>query len=161
MVVAFDNLPDYARIWIYQCNRAFTDEELSEVNNLTQEFLEGWQVHGKNLKAAFELPYNRFLILAIDQDHQPASGCSIDASVAFIQSLEKRFDVDLLDKMNVTFKQGEYIAYKTLLDFKKMVKDKAVSPNTIVFNNLVTTKGEYCENWEIPAKNSWHQRFLK
>jgi hypothetical protein len=41
-----------------------------------------------------------------------ATGCSIDKSVQFIQSLEKKYDVDLLDKMNVTFKLGEHIAHK-------------------------------------------------
>jgi hypothetical protein len=53
--------------------------------------------------------------------------------VEFIQSLEQKYKVDLLDKMNVTFKLGEHIAHKPLIDFKKMVKDKAVTGNTIVF----------------------------
>jgi hypothetical protein len=90
-----------------------------------------------------------------------ASGCSIDASVHFIQQLEKAYNVDLLDKMNVSYKQGEYVAYKDLSDFKKMAKDRAVSLNTIVFNNLVATKAEFLDNWEVPAKDSWHARFIK
>jgi len=63
--------------------------------------------------------------------------------------------------MNVSYKQGEYIAYKTLLNFKKMAKDKAVSKNTIVFNNMVNNISEFNENWEVPASESWHSRFLK
>ncbi|MCB0467399.1 MAG: ABC transporter ATPase, partial [Aequorivita sp.] len=96
----------------------------------------------------------------LNQANASASGCSIDASVHFIQSLQEKFDVDLLDKMNVTFYSGEYIAYKPLADFRKMAKDKSVSKNTIVFNNLVNTKAEYLENWEVPARESWHNRFL-
>ena len=65
-----------------------------------------------------------------------------------------------MDKMNVSYKQGDFIAYKTLIDFKKMAKDKAVSKNTIVFNNLVTNIAELNENWEVPASESWHSRFL-
>jgi len=41
-----------------------------------------------------------------------------------------------------------------------MAKDKAVSKNTIVFNNLVNNKGEYLSDWEVPASDSWHNRFL-
>ena len=41
-----------------------------------------------------------------------------------------------------------------------MAKAKSVSPNTVVFNNLVNTKAEYLEHWEVPAKESWHSRFL-
>jgi hypothetical protein len=68
--------------------------------------------------------------------------------------------MELLDKMNVSYKQGEFIAYKPLQDFRKMAKDKAVSGNTIVFNNLVTNKHEYLHHWEVPASESWHNRFM-
>ena len=68
--------------------------------------------------------------------------------------------VDLLDKMNVTFKLGEHIAHKPLIDFKKMVKDKAVTENTIVFNNLINTIEEFNDSWEVPALDSWHSRFF-
>ena len=88
-------------------------------------------------------------------------GVSIDASVNFIQQLEQQYNVDLMDKMNVSYKQGEFIAYKPLADFKKMAQQKAVSKNTIVFNNLVTNIAEFNENWEVPASESWHSRFIK
>ena len=80
--------------------------------------------------------------------------------VRFIQEIEEEFQVTLLDKMNVTFKQGEFLAYKSLSDFRKMAKDKAVSANTIVFNNLVENKEEFETHWEVPASDSWHSRFL-
>jgi len=53
----------------------------------------------------------------LNQANASASGCSIDASVRFIQSLEKEFGIDLLDKMNVAFYNGEFIAHKSLSDF--------------------------------------------
>lgn len=160
MLVDFNTLPDNSRVWIYQANRSFTENELLELKNDLSQFLNNWTAHGKDLQAGFEIKYNRFLVIALDQSGQTATGCSIDASVHFIQHLEKKYQVELLDKMNVSFKQGEYIAYKTLLDFKAMAKQKAISKNTIVFNNLVATKGEYTEHWEVPASESWHARFV-
>ncbi|PZD76470.1 ABC transporter ATPase [Mesonia sp. K7] len=160
MLVDFKELPDEARIWIYQANRSFTEEEQKEITDKTTRFLEQWTAHGKDLQAGFDLKYNRFLVIGLNQESQSATGCSIDASVHFIQELEKTYKVDLLDKMNVSFKQGEYIAYKPLIDFKKMVKDRSVSANTIVFNNLVNTKSEFLSDWEVPLAQSWHNRFL-
>ena len=160
MLVPFQSLPNTARIWIYQCNRTFTDSELTEVKSLLETFLTRWTAHGADLKAGYELPYGRFIVIGLDQSVNSASGCSIDASVHFIQDLEQKFQVQLLDKMNVSYKQGEYIAYKPLKDFKKMAKEKAVSKNTIVFNNLVASKQEFLENWEVPASDSWHARFM-
>ncbi len=160
MYIPFDNLPDDSKIWIYQSNRKFSDEEFKEVETDLKSFLENWSSHGTSLASSYQLKYNRFIILAVNQEVQAATGCSIDSSVAFIQGLEQKYNVDLLDKMNVTFKNGEFIAHKSLLEFKKMAKEKAVTENTIVFNNLVNTIQEFNESWEVSALDSWHSRFF-
>ena len=160
MLVPFEELPDHARIWIYQSNREFTPEEIERLKKAADDFVTQWTAHGQSLKAAYDIPYNRFFVLGLDQSQHAASGCSIDASVHFVQAMEKAFEVDMLDKMNVTYRHGEAISYKPLLEFKKMAKDRAISGKTIVFNNLVSTKAEYDEHWEVPAQDSWHQRFF-
>lgn len=160
MLVDFNTLPETSRVWIYQANRSFTLDELVDIEKKINEFLEQWTAHGADLKAGYEIKYKRFITIGLDQGVNPATGCSIDASVRFIQQLEQEYNVDLIDKMNVSFKQGEFVAYKPLNDFKKMAKNKSVSPNTIVFNNLVNNIAEYRTNWEVPAKDSWHNRFL-
>jgi hypothetical protein len=160
MYVPFEELPDESRIWIYQGDRKFSDDEVAEIETALQQFVEQWAAHGTGLEASYTLRYNRFIILAVNQQAQGATGCSIDASVHFIQQLEQKYNVNLLDKMNVTFRQGEFLTHKPLIDFKKMAKDKSVSANTIVFNNLVNTVGEFNDYWEVPAAESWHSRFF-
>ncbi|SDB34940.1 hypothetical protein SAMN03097699_0835 [Flavobacteriaceae bacterium MAR_2010_188] len=161
MLVDFEKLSETSRVWIYQSNRSFTDAEVEELNNELNEFLNQWTAHGQNLSAAYKIEYKRFIIIGLDQSLNAATGCSIDASVHFIQHLEKKYNVELLDKMNVSYKQGEFIAYKPLSDFKKMAKEGAVSKNTVVFNNLVTNVSDFKDNWEVPASDSWHSRFFK
>ena len=160
MLVDFNTLPETSRVWIYQANRSFTETEIEEITAKINVFIENWTAHGGDLHSGYEIKYKRFIVIGLNQNLNTATGCSIDASVHFIQQLEKEYNVDLMDKMNVSYKQGEFIAYKPLTDFRKMAKDKAVSKNTIVFNNLVANKAEYIENWEVPAKDSWHNRFL-
>ena len=161
MLVDFNTLPEESRVWIYQANRSFTEAELTEIKQKLDTFIENWTAHGSDLQSGYTIEYKRFIVIALNQSLNNATGCSIDASVRFIQQLEQDYNVDLMDKMNVSYKQGEYVAHKSLLDFKKMAKDKAVSKNTIVFNNLVTNIAEFKENWEVPASESWHSRFLK
>ena len=161
MYVNFDNLPDNSRVWIYQSNRTFSKIELDSISGDLSEFLSGWTAHNNSLEAGFEIPYNRFIVLGVNQHITQASGCSIDASVRFIQDLEARYEITLLDKMNVTFKQGDFLVYKPLNEFVKLAKAKSVSKDTIVFNNLVDTKSDYRLFWEVPARDSWHNRFVK
>lgn len=161
MMSDFKTLSENSRIWIYQSNRSLTQQEKESISKLIEDFLNNWKSHGVSLNSGFEIKYNRFIVIAQDQNTQNATGCSIDSMVHFIQKLEKQYNISLLDKLNVSYKQGDYIAYKSLKDFKKMVKDGAVSKNTIVFNNLVQTKLEYTNYWEVPAFESWHARFFK
>ena len=160
MISDFKTLSENSRIWIYQSNRSLTQKEKESISKLIEDFLNNWNSHGVSLNSGFEIKYNRFIVIAQDQNSQSATGCSIDSMVHFIQKLEKQYNISLLDKLNVSYKQGDYIAYKSLKDFKKMVKDGAVSKNTIVFNNLVQTKLEYTNYWEVPAFESWHARFF-
>lgn len=161
MLVDFKTLPEESRVWIYQANRSFTDLEQEEISKKLEVFIENWTAHGSDIQSGYTIVYKRFIVIALNQSLNKATGCSIDASVRFIQQLEHDYQVDLMDKMNVSYKQGDFIAYKPLQDFIKMAKEKAVSKNTIVFNNLVTNIAEFNENWEVPASESWHSRFLK
>ena len=147
-------------VWLYQSNRKCSEKEITEISNKLKKCLENWTGNGSDLFCSFTIKYNRFIVIALNEKSNKATGCSIDSCVHFIQGLEQQYSVDLLDKMNVAFKQGEFISYKSLIEFKKLVKSNSVSKNTIVFNNLVTDVLDFNTNWEIPAYKSWHSRFF-
>ena len=84
----------------------------------------------------------------------------MDSQVDFIIDLQNNYKVSLLDRMNVCFKQGEYVQYKELKDFKKLVKNRAVTAKTIIFDNLITNKHDFQNFWEIPIAESWDNRFF-
>ena len=65
-----------------------------------------------------------------------------------------------MDKLNITFKVNDNINVVKLSDFQKFAKEGKITSATIVFNNMVSTKEDFENNWEIPAKESWHKRFL-
>src|SRR3954466_10284215 len=92
-------MPSDSRIWIYQSNRTFSGQEISVIEERAKQFLETWTAHDNALRASFEIRYNHFLLIMIDKNYAQASGCSIDKSVHFIQSLEKEFNITLMDRM--------------------------------------------------------------
>ena len=161
MLVPFSALPEHSRVWIYPSSRAFTAEEKDAIATQMEEFLSQWATHGSPLKTGYDLPYDHFIVIGLDEAVQGASGCSIDASVRLIQALEQKFNLTLLDKMNVCYRKDETIVYSNMKDFRKLTKNHAVNQETIVFNKLVVNKGEYEDLWEVPAYNSWHSRFIK
>ena len=160
MFTQYKNLPQNSRVWIYQSDREFTSEEIEIVSVKAEDFINQWTRHGDDLKGSFTFKYNQFLVLAVDESFNTVSGCSIDSSVRFIQALEKELQLELMNKMNVTFKDNEHINLVTLADFQRYAKEQKVTLETIVFNNMVATKEDFENKWEVPARESWHKRFL-
>jgi hypothetical protein len=68
--------------------------------------------------------------------------------------------MDLTNRLNISFRIGSNINIVSMADFQKFVKEGKITAETIVFNNMVTTKSEFEQNWEVPVLNSWHKRFL-
>jgi predicted HTH domain antitoxin len=161
MLISFKDLSDESRVWIYQASRTFSKEEKTDLIKELENFLNQWTAHGADLVTSYEIPYDRFIVIALNEKVQGATGCSIDSSVRFIQSLEEKYNIQLLDKMNVTHKNGSEFLYTPLKEFRSLAKKRKVSYNTIVFNNLVLNKAEYLIHWEVPAGQSWHSRFIK
>ena len=160
MFTEYKNLPSNSRVWIYQSDREFTSKEIQFISEKAEDFINQWTRHGDDLKGSFTFKYNQFLILAVDESFNTVSGCSIDSSVRFIQALEKECALDLMNKMNVVFKDNDHINLVKLPDFQRLAREQKITSETLVFNNMVATKEALENNWEVPAKESWHKRFL-
>ncbi len=159
MFIDFKDLSEDSKVWIYPSNRKFYPQEIEEVQTKIQLFIDDWNSNDANFKASYQFLYNRFIIFSVDENSS-IENKDIDTSVQFILELEKEYNVQLLDRMNVCFKQGEFVQYKDLKEFKKLIKSRAISKKTIVFDNLVTTKQELENYWEVPITESWYNRFL-
>jgi hypothetical protein len=160
MFVEYKELPGTSRVWVYQSDREFSQEEIEYISAKAILFIDNWTRHGDDLKGSFTIKYNQFLVIAVDESFNNTSGCSIDASVRFIKSLEDELRIDLMNKLNVSFKDGDRINIVSLSEFQDFAKAKKITENTIVFNNMVDTKSSLERNWEVSAKDSWHNRFL-
>lgn len=161
MLVDYNLIPETAKAWIYPSSRKFYDTEIDGVHEKITSFLENWKASDESFQVSYKLLYNRFIVFFTDNGNEQLLNIDIDASVMFILQLQQEYTVELLDKMNVCFKQGEYVQYKDLKDFKKLIKNRAVTGKTIVFDNLVTSKEEFENYWEVPITESWYGRFLK
>jgi hypothetical protein len=151
--------PD-SRVWIYQAERDLTSLEEDEMTQELSNFVREWAAHGKNLQADFRIFFNRFVCLFVDESAHSASGCSIDSSVHFIQSLERKYGVQLMQRTQIAYLANDQIRTIEMNDFSDLAKNGEVDSNTLVFNNLVRSLGEMRSGWIVPAKKSWHSRFL-
>ncbi len=159
MLISYKQLSEEARVWVYPSSRKFYPQEIEELELKIKTFVSLWKQEDVNFKASYQLLHKRFIIFLSDEN-TILSNRDLDKQVAFILQLQQDYDIELLDKMNVCFKQGKFIQYKELKEFKKLLNNKSVNDKTIVFDNLVQTKFELENHWEVPITESWYKRFL-
>jgi hypothetical protein len=156
----FEEMDNSARIWIYQSSEALPFEKIEPLSARLMNFLDDWQAHGNNLKASFTLKYSRFIIVALDEKSYQATGCSIDKLTHLIQALEGEFEISLLDRMQIAFKEEGMVNTLPMTAFRNELESGELSADTIVFNNLIETKAQLDKEWEVAVKDSWHKQML-
>ena len=161
MFVDFEEIPEDAKVWVYPSSRKFYPNEIEALEEKVKTFVENWKADDLTFKASYKILYNRFIVFTADDIATELSNADMDAAVSLILNLQETYEVALLDRMNVCFKQGEHVQYKDLKDFKKLLKNKALTGKSIIFDNLVNTKQDFDNYWEITIEESWYNRFLK
>ncbi len=160
MFVPFDEIHDRSRIWIYQSSRKLNREEVSIISDALRAFTERWLVHGSPMRASFDIKFDQFVILAADEDVNSASGCSIDDSVRTFKKLGSDLSIDFFDRTQVAFRRADEVFMIPVSDLKSKLLDGEWNSETMVFNNLVASKGDLRNSWQVPAGTTWLKRFL-
>jgi len=156
----FTSLPAETRVWIYQSSRSFTAEESAAIKKAISDFAQSWVSHNQALKAFGDLYHNQFVVLMVDETQAGASGCSIDSSVKFIRHLQQQLGVDFFDRMTFAWKDGTEVKTAHRTEFSELYKQGLINEETLVFDNLVATKGAFEDAWVKPLKESWHARMV-
>lgn len=161
---AFPHLPDSARLWAFGVSRPLTAQEEARLLERVDAFLEGWKAHGHPLSAARDWRYGRFLLVAVDDRITPPSGCSIDALVRELRVLEGDFAAEIVGGAPVWFREGGpdgTIRRVSRAEFRQKARAGEVRPDSVVFDlSLTRVDALRAGNWELPARSSWHGRYL-
>lgn len=160
MRVDFEKIPDESRIWVYQSNVDFTESDIHYINNKSSVFVDNWMAHNMELQASFRIMYNRFLVIAVNEEYNPIGGCSIDYSLQLVKDISKNINKNLLDRLLVSYRKGSIIESITLKELKNNLRSGSISTETVIFNMTVNTKKELNNNFEIKLSSSWLSKFI-
>ena len=148
-----------SRVWIYQADRFLNESETNEIKELAGQFVASWTAHGSALLGKAYVVDNLFLILEVDEEVAAVTGCSIDKSVHFVKGLGEQFNVDFFDRMRVSYVDTDgKLQIASRDQFQQLVKEGAITSDTIVYNNLIQNTEELDSNWKIPFSQSWHSK---
>lgn len=161
IIDALSDLGDDSRLWIFQADRALTEQEQSNVQSWLDDFMPKWTSHSRSLKAQAVVGYERFVIVALDEVvSNAASGCSIDSMTQHIQAIANQLSLNLMDRVTFCFMLDNQVQGIHMNEVGAAVEQGTISESSLVFNNLIKTKKELTSDWLIPINQSWQKRFL-
>ena len=160
MFIPFASLPDHSRLWIYQSDRKFTAEEVSLISDALLSFTDQWNAHGSPLMTSFDIRLNQFIVIAADEQHVPASGCSIDGAVRTIKELGQRLGIDFFDRTAIAFFENEGVTIFPMASLKKLFNEGVLHHESHLINLLVPTKADLENSFIVPASSTWLRRYL-
>ena len=149
MVVDFNTTSDQSRIWIYAAEQKLTNEQENHILKSISNHLQNWEAHKVPLTAGVTILENHFIIIALDETKNGASGCSIDTLQNTIQELENELSISLLNRLNVFCKIREEI--KCIPTFR--LKNE-IDEDTLFYDLTIQKKSEL-QSYLKPISEGW------
>ena len=159
--VPFASLPDAARLWVFSATDAVPPQASPGLLERVDAFLEEWHAHGHPVGGGRDWRYDRFLLIAADEEATGVSGCSTDSLFRVFKAAERELGISLLDSSRVWYRAGEEIRSESRAEFRERSRRGEIGPETIVFDNTAATVGDVRGGrWERPLRDSWHAKLL-
>ena len=155
MLTDFNNLPEDARIWIYASETSLNSNQQKEIINILSDHLEGWNAHKVPLTAGVTILENHFIVVALDENKNGASGCSIDTLQQKVQEIEKEFSISLMNRLNVFCKIEQEI--HSVPSFKLA---SVANANTLFYDLTILTKRDL-NTYLKPISEGWCASYVK
>lgn len=152
-------LSSSSRIWVYQASRNLSTKEETYLEEKLDAFTADWSSHGSKLLVIAEIKHHRFVVIGVDESQAPASGCSIDKSVHFMTEIGQELGIDFLDR-NLVYMAADELKTVEIKHIKNAVTSQIINPETIVFDNTVSTYENFTYKWQTQASETWLKRYF-
>jgi len=154
MLVDFNTIADNSRIWIYAAEKKLTSDKKTYIINYISDHLQNWNAHKVPLIAGVTILENYFIVIALDESENRASGCSIDLLQNMIQDLEKELSVSLLNRLNVFCRIDDKILCVPSFKLGCIAKD-----NTLFYDLTIQNKSDL-HSYLKPISEGWCKNLL-
>ncbi len=143
----FPQLASDSRVWVYQSNRPFSENEKDQLTEVFKVFVDSWAAHGSKLVADATIIGDYFVVLAVDEKTAMASGCSIDSSVKFIKTIGQQFNIDFFNRLKLVVQKENETKMISFSDLGQYEDWK-------IYNTLVNTIDLLNTSFLIPVNES-------
>ena len=111
--------------------------------------MKDWEAHKVPLKAAVTILENHFIVIALDETKNRASGCSIDTLQYKIQVIEEELSISLLNRLNIFCRVEDNIKCIPTARLAELANKETL------FYDLTIQKKSELSTWLKPIEEGW------
>ena len=149
MITKFSKLNDKSRIWIFGSDKKLTDSQIKYINSSITCHIQDLSSHKNPLLGSFCILEKYFIIIAIDESINVASGCSVDTIIRLIQSIQNHLSMSLLNRQNIFCRINSQIVCVPLSKIKEIANS-----DTLFYDLTIKNKGQIKDILR-PIREGW------
>jgi hypothetical protein len=148
-----------SKIWIYQFKKELVIQDLQNIDTKLALFANTWESHGTKLDAKAFILENHFVIIAANEAHFEASGCSIDKSVQVLRNVNEEYKLDLFNRLNIAVVKNERIQFYSKAELQEELLKGNFSFEDFYLDVSVVS-GNDISNLLKPLHQSWFYKSM-
>jgi hypothetical protein len=154
-----NNLPEWAAtfapqssVWVFASQRLITNDISNAIDNELKPFINQWNAHGTQLSAAYTILHHHFIIIAVDANVEPASGCSIDKLTHTMQAISTSHQLELFDRLRFFYYENNAVQHCAWSQRQSAIKamENEQNPTIFYFQNHINTIEQLNNQWCKP-----------
>lgn len=166
LIQSTTDIPSGYEVKVFVAENPFSEQSLSEIFNNSNEFFENWRCHSKYVDGvAWILDNQIFIIGSNTKQISKLSGCSMDARLHFVSSLEQSLEMSIINSGKIFAKSSEAsriqsYSRREFIDHFSSVDESSLEESLVV-NTMISHSDQLHDELIIPINHSWHAKLLK
>ena len=138
----FQNLHPQSKIWLYISPVSIDSVTKKNISSLFKDFVDDWKSHGKPVNGQLKFIKDNLLVVGADYFPDGMCGRAVDAQVRFINQINERFNLDLLNRTNIAFVKQDSIVVHNYNNLDDLIKKGTVNKSTVYCNTFSTKNSD-------------------
>ena len=159
--MALQHLPDRSRIWQFVADKKLQDSELNALRHSLEEFVSGWKAHGNELSAGYEIYYDQLVVIAVDEEAEAPSGCSIDKAFRLLQEFGASTQIDFFKRTALLLVENDISKWRTKNEVLEEIAAGTIRSNQMVADTMIANLGAFRNKNLVSLAESWLGRTEK
>lgn len=149
------HLPPHARLWLFLSDTALSAAQQEDLNIQLTAFTATWKSHGNSLSAGFDIQHSQLIVIAVDQQAEAPSGCSIDKAFRLLQDFGFAHKIDFFNRLLVPVETADGLLVVHRSALPAMISNGQLSLEQSYYDLTITRLDALETSFKKPLNQGW------